>query len=145
MYKSVRPDQREYRSRKTRKKDKRARKGRGEDEVSAAFKEAELSADAAQRRRTQSETLEALFEIFFRALKHCTASGLAAASHAGAPLFLLCSGSKFWEYDDFCRRRFLLFASCLLLRQDTKSWPSFASSCLSNRLHPCSCMTKADS
>ncbi|EIE19958.1 hypothetical protein COCSUDRAFT_44354 [Coccomyxa subellipsoidea C-169] len=76
-------DQREYRSRKSRKKEKKARKGRGEDEVSAAFKEAALSADAEQRRRTQSETLEALFEIFFRALKHCTASGLATASHRG--------------------------------------------------------------
>ena len=82
----LRADQREYRSRKSRKKEKKARKGRGEDEVSAAFKEAALSADAEQRRRTQSETLEALFEIFFRALKHCTASGLAAASHRGVLL-----------------------------------------------------------
>lgn len=80
-----RAEQREYKSRKTRKKEKRARKGRGEDEVSAAFKEAQLGADAAQRRKTQSETLEALFEIFFRVLKHCTASGLASPTRTGAP------------------------------------------------------------
>ncbi|BDA51329.1 Nucleolar complex protein 3 homolog [Coccomyxa sp. Obi] len=79
-------DQREHKSRKTRKKEKRARRGRGEDEVSAAFKEAALSADAAARRRTQSETLEALFEIFFRALKHCTASGFVAPSRTGSPV-----------------------------------------------------------
>ena len=74
--------QREYRSRKTRKKEKRLR--RGEDEVSAAFRESQATADAAQARRAQSETLEALFEIFFRALKQCTASGYAAAGHKGA-------------------------------------------------------------
>ena len=73
--------QREYRSRKTRKKEKRLRKG--EDEVSAAFRESQATADAAAARRAQSETLEALFEIFFRALKQCTASGYAAAGHKG--------------------------------------------------------------
>ncbi len=51
--------------------------------MSAAFKEAALSADAAARRRTQSDTLEALFEIFFRSLKHCTASGFVTASRSG--------------------------------------------------------------
>ena len=76
--------QREYRSRKTRKKEKRLR--RGEDEVSAAFRESQATADAAQARRAQSETLEALFEIFFRALKQCTASGYAAAGHKGRPV-----------------------------------------------------------
>ena len=75
--------QREYRSRKTREKEKRLR--RGEDEVSAAFRESQATTDAAQARRVQSETLEALFEIFFRVLKQCTASGYAAAGHAGGP------------------------------------------------------------
>ena len=78
---SWRAVQREYRSRKTRKKEKRLRKG--EDEVSAAFRESQATADAAQARRVQSETLEALFEIFFRVLKQCTASGYAAAGHKG--------------------------------------------------------------
>ena len=73
--------QREHRSRKTRKKDKRLRKG--EDEVSAAFREAQATADTTQQRRAQSETLEALFEIFFRVLKQCTASGYAAADRKG--------------------------------------------------------------
>ena len=73
--------QREYRSRKTRKKEKRLRKG--EDEVSAAFRESQATIDAAQKRRMQSETLEALFEIFFRVLKQCTASGYAAADRKG--------------------------------------------------------------
>ncbi len=76
-----RPVQREHRSRKMRKKEKRLRKG--EDEVSAAFREARATADAAQQRRAQSETLEALFEIFFRVLKQCTASGYAAADRKG--------------------------------------------------------------
>lgn len=75
--------QREFKSRKARKKEKKLRKG--EDEVSAAFKEAQISADAQQRRRTQSETLEALFEIFFRVLKQCTASGFVSPTYKGAP------------------------------------------------------------
>ena len=74
-------EQREYRSRKTRKKEKRLRKG--EDEVSAAFRESQATLDAAQKRRMQSETLEALFEVFFRLLKQCTASGYAAAERKG--------------------------------------------------------------
>lgn len=78
--------QREYRSRKTRKKEKRARKG--EDDVSAAFRESQATIDAQQQRRAQSETLEALFEIFFRALKQCTASGYAAPDRKGKLLLL---------------------------------------------------------
>ena len=80
--------QREYRSRKTRKKEKRLRKG--EDEVSAAFRESQATIDAAQKRRMQSETLEALFEIFFRVLKQCTASGYAAADRKGEILTRRC-------------------------------------------------------
>ncbi len=108
----LRADQREYRSRKSRKKEKKARKGRGEDEVSAAFKEAALSADAEQRRRTQSETLEALFEIFFRALKHCTATGLAAASHRGVllPPASMLSGR-------ICRKYGIISLSCVVTSQ----------------------------
>lgn len=78
--------QREHKSRKARKREKKLRKG--EDEVSAAFKEAQISADAAQRRRTQSETLEALFEIFFRVLKQCTASSFVSPTYKCALLSL---------------------------------------------------------
>ena len=85
---ATRTVQREYRSRKTRKKEKQLRKG--EDEVSAAFRESQATIDAAQKRRMQSETLEALFEIFFRVLKQCTASGYAAADRKGRILIRRC-------------------------------------------------------
>ncbi len=60
--------------------------------MSAAFRESQATIDAAQKRRMQSETLEALFEIFFRVLKQCTASGYAAAERKGAsrPNEVLC-------------------------------------------------------
>lgn len=40
-----------------------------------ALKEAEASADRDEARVQQSEMLEALFELLFRVLKQCTASG----------------------------------------------------------------------
>ena len=51
--------------------------------MSAAFRESQATIDAAQKRRMQSETLEALFEIFFRVLKQCTVSGYAASDRKG--------------------------------------------------------------
>jgi hypothetical protein len=51
----------------------------------ARLQEAQLSTDRAQRRAQQSATLEALFEVFFRALKQATASALLAPGRKGAP------------------------------------------------------------
>ena len=50
------------------------KKRRGQDAVDEAFAEAEAGLDARARRQQQSAMLEALFEIFFRVLKHCSAS-----------------------------------------------------------------------
>ncbi|MEW5302585.1 MAG: hypothetical protein WDW36_005354 [Sanguina aurantia] len=55
-----------------------------EDEVAASFKESAATLESEQNAITQSQMLEALFEIFFRVLKHCTASGLAALSRGNS-------------------------------------------------------------
>jgi nucleolar complex protein 3 len=49
---------------------------RREDAIAAALQEAAIAADKDQVRLHQIQILEALFEIFFRVLKRCTASGL---------------------------------------------------------------------
>ncbi|KAK9813219.1 hypothetical protein WJX72_010918 [[Myrmecia] bisecta] len=59
------------------KKAKRKRKAKG-DEVDQAFKEADAAPSLSERQRLQSQMLEALFEVMFRVLKQCTASGVAA-------------------------------------------------------------------
>ena len=67
---------------KRRKKEKKAKK----DDVAAAFKEADAGPDVAATRLAQSATLEALFEAFFRVVKHCTASGLVSQAGGGMSL-----------------------------------------------------------
>ncbi|KAK9865833.1 hypothetical protein WJX84_002937, partial [Apatococcus fuscideae] len=67
---------------KRRKKEKKAKK----DDVAAAFKEADAGPDVAATRLAQSATLEALFETFFRVVKHCTASGLVSQAGGGKQL-----------------------------------------------------------
>lgn len=49
---------------------------RREDAIAAALQEAAIAADKDQLRLHQIQILEALFEMFFRVLKRCTASGL---------------------------------------------------------------------
>lgn len=49
---------------------------RREDAIAAALQEAAIAADKDQVRLHQIQILEALFEMFFRVLKRCTASGL---------------------------------------------------------------------
>lgn len=58
------------------------KKRRGQDAVDEAFAEAEAGLDAKARRQQHSAMLEALFEIFFRVLKHCAA----ASRQQGKPL-----------------------------------------------------------
>ena len=70
-------------SRKAARKEGRARKAAGDD-VARAFKAAQASVDAAELRKAQSATLEALFEALFRVLKHASASGLLALGRPGA-------------------------------------------------------------
>eukprot|EP00892_Ulva_mutabilis_P009669 jgi/Ulvmu1/7074/UM033_0135.1 len=55
-----------------------------EDAIAAALQEAAVAADADQARLQQSQMLEALFELFFRVLKRCTASGLLRGDGASA-------------------------------------------------------------
>ena len=70
-------------SRKAARKEGLVRKAAGDD-VTRAFKEAQASVDAAELRKAQSATLEALFEALFRVLKHASASGLLALGRPGA-------------------------------------------------------------
>lgn len=56
-----------------------------EDAIAAALQEAAAAADADQARLRQSQMLEALFELFFRVLKRCTASGLLQAAAGCGP------------------------------------------------------------
>lgn len=56
-----------------------------EDAIAAALQEAAVAADADQARLQQSQMLEALFELFFRVLKRCTASGLLQAGAGAGP------------------------------------------------------------
>lgn len=63
----------------------KSKKSRRADEVEKAFKEADASADRAAARVTQSQMLLALFEVFFRVLKHCTQSGIQAQQAQGRP------------------------------------------------------------
>ncbi|KAK9844945.1 hypothetical protein WJX74_008987 [Apatococcus lobatus] len=66
-------------------KAKRRKKGR-KDDVAAAFKEADAGPDVSATRMAQSAILEALFETFFRVIKHCTASGLVNQASTGKQL-----------------------------------------------------------
>ena len=59
------------------------RRKKQQDEVAADFEEAQAKPDAETLRMQQSDTLEVLFEIFFRVLKQVTASGLAAPNFTG--------------------------------------------------------------
>lgn len=56
-----------------------------EDAIAAALQEAAVAADADQARLQQSQMLEALFELFFRVLKRCTASGLLSEATGTPP------------------------------------------------------------
>ncbi|KAG1668841.1 hypothetical protein FOA52_004936 [Chlamydomonas sp. UWO 241] len=53
-------------------------------EVAQSFREADVAPDAKLQAQRQSHMLEALFEIYFRVLKHATSSGLAALSREAA-------------------------------------------------------------
>lgn len=64
---------------KRREKEKKGKK----DDVAAAFKEADAGPDVSATRLAQSAILEALFETFFRVIKHCTASGLVNQASSG--------------------------------------------------------------
>ncbi|KAK2080529.1 hypothetical protein QBZ16_000382 [Prototheca wickerhamii] len=81
---------------KNRKKSKKKKHKR--DEVDAAFAESQAVTDAEARRHQQATSLEAVFEIYFRVLKHATASGLFAETE-GKPL----------SADRFAKRFPLLF------------------------------------
>lgn len=63
---------------KARKKSKRKKDG-----VAADFEEAAATPDAGALKQQQSDTLEVLFEIFFRVLKQTAASGLTALERKG--------------------------------------------------------------
>ncbi|KAL2245114.1 nucleolar complex protein 3 homolog [Sesamum indicum] len=54
------------------------------EEVSADFKAASYAQDPQERRRVQSETLSAVFQTFFRILKHAMQPGLGANTAPGA-------------------------------------------------------------
>jgi len=77
------------------------KKGREADDVDRAFAEAEMAPDAAELAVVQSQTLEALFEVFFRVLKHCTATGAAPGAAAAGP----------WPASRVARRLPLLYVS----------------------------------
>lgn len=62
---------------------KSKKKRKKEDEVDKAFKEAEVGPDHRELAAVQSQTLEALFEIFFRVLKQCTNAGLGVKGEEG--------------------------------------------------------------
>ncbi|KAG2451742.1 hypothetical protein HYH02_003522 [Chlamydomonas schloesseri] len=67
----------EGRRKKGKKAEKRdVKRRRKEDEVSRAFKEANAGPDQAELAKQQSLMLEALFEVYFRVLKHATSVGL---------------------------------------------------------------------
>ena len=73
----------------------KSKKSRRADEVEQNFKEAEATADRAEARVTQSQMLTALFEIFFRVMKHCTQSGLQSQNQGrrAEPILLTVFGS----------------------------------------------------
>lgn len=54
------------------------KKERKKDDVDHAFEEARAYAEQDTRQYHQSASLEALFEVYFRVLKHATGSGLIA-------------------------------------------------------------------
>ena len=54
--------------------------------MAADFDEASTRPDVAVLRQLQSDTLEVLFEVFFRVLKQTAASGLAAPDRPGGCL-----------------------------------------------------------
>ena len=65
---------------------KKKKKKKGKDEVAKAFEEAEAVVGNEERKRVQSATLEALFEIFFRVLKATASSGLIVGPQANSTL-----------------------------------------------------------
>lgn len=77
---------------------KKARKemiSRTQEEVDADYKAASFAQDIAERRRMQTETLSAIFEIYFRILKHTfqtrtDANSGTFASSGGHPLLVSC-------------------------------------------------------
>ena len=64
------------------------RRKKQKDGVAVDFDEASTRPDAAVLRQLQSDTLEVLFEVFFRVLKQTAASGLAAPDRPGGSLYL---------------------------------------------------------
>ncbi|PSC74530.1 nucleolar complex 3-like protein isoform X2 [Micractinium conductrix] len=63
---------------------RKKRKKAADDDVDRSFLEAQAAADLASRRHNQTATLEALFEMLFRVLKTCCASGLVHQETAAA-------------------------------------------------------------
>ncbi|KAG2441809.1 hypothetical protein HXX76_003419 [Chlamydomonas incerta] len=75
----------EGRRKKGKKAEKRdVKRRRKEDDVARAFKEANAGPDTAELAKQQSLMLEALFEAYFRVLKHATSVGLSGPGGANA-------------------------------------------------------------
>ncbi|KAF8055732.1 noc3l [Scenedesmus sp. PABB004] len=64
---------------------KAARRAKRKSELDKDFDEAQAAPDAAELAALQSQMLEALFEVFFRVLKHCAAATAAHAARGAAP------------------------------------------------------------
>eukprot|EP00884_Botryococcus_braunii_P002153 jgi/Botrbrau1/11939/Bobra.341_1s0006.1 len=78
------------------KKAKRRKKGgKARDDVEAAFQATNAMGNVEQRRQALSQTLEALFEVFFRVLKQCTASPLLKPAPTGPPMTEARGAAKF--------------------------------------------------
>ncbi|KFM29310.1 Nucleolar complex protein 3-like protein [Auxenochlorella protothecoides] len=73
---------------------KMKKKERKKDDVDHAFEEARAYEDQDSRQYHQSASLEALFEVYFRVLKHATASGL-VARREGLPMSAARFAKKF--------------------------------------------------
>ncbi|KAL8106123.1 hypothetical protein AgCh_029792 [Apium graveolens] len=77
------------------KKSRKEMISRTREEVDADYKAASFAQDIAERRRMQTETLSAIFEIYFRILKHTfqtrtNATSGTIASSGGHPLLVSC-------------------------------------------------------
>ncbi|KAG2485768.1 hypothetical protein HYH03_015482 [Edaphochlamys debaryana] len=80
-------EEEEGRKRKGKKAEKRdVKRRRKEDEVARAFKESQAGPDREELARQQSAMLEALFEVYFRVLKHACAVGLGRGQAGSADL-----------------------------------------------------------